>query len=194
MTKSNKQSNKPFFPSYSIINCDKSQRKKQTHITFLYDDNALWYQSVVGVSFFIITLVLWLYSIFVVSLLQNTLIKGSRYNDDEFKFKYGISRRKLQIYQGLFIFILVLTTSIVFSLIWVSLPSNIKCILFNQYTVFILIVFILIVSCFTESDISSKPYAKEDVKIFNLIVLIISILFIFLYFIGFVNHHYKFLK
>jgi hypothetical protein len=140
-----------------------------------------WTETPVGIASFIIVVMIFVYSISVLSEINKALNKHSELNEDEFRRLYKISRFTLQNYYGLFIAILLISGCALFSLIWTVLPQEIRCHLVNNYSVVIFTMFILIVSSMVMHDISSKDFSSSFSNILNVIVLILSILSLLYY-------------
>jgi cytochrome bd-type quinol oxidase subunit 2 len=189
---------KSLLPEYkSIFHCGNqtklTQQQKQS-LSIKYYSEKPWYLSVVGICFGITAFLLFFYGVTVLSIINSTLFEGSDLNSEEFKLKYGASRGDLHNLQGIFTTIVVITSIVLFGLIWASLSIDLKCKLFNQYTAILLVLFIFIISCWVQSSVANKTFSNGIVSIINLIILIITILFILGFFFATLNHHYDFLK
>jgi hypothetical protein len=131
--------------------------------------------------FFVIISIILAYSIGVLSNIGNILIKGSKLDDVDFQSTYHISRARLQRYQIIFTVILGISGAIVLSVIWSSLPSSVRCWLFNNYTILFFVILVFIITIKVLLEISPKHFANEFVRISNIIVLSLTSVALFIY-------------
>lgn len=161
-----------------FVDC-KSTTSTTSGFSLGYNINNKWYKSGVGISFFCLTVFCFLYSTSVLYTINKLLNDGAGYSRDDFQTKYGVKRGDMINLQSIFIALTIISTAIFFYFIVSVIPHNIQCILFNQYAMLVFILFVLVISSWVQSSVSSKNFSSKFVKILNLIALIVSVLVLF---------------
>ena len=149
-----------------------------------------WTKSFTGTLFFISILIIFIYSISILSNINRVLISGSAAKYEDFITMYGISRGSLERYNGVFIAILLISGSIVFYSIWTVLPYDYQCMIFSPYTILLFTIFLLIITSMTINDISPKHFTTMFTRISNILVLALTVL-ILLYYIQIIFTHHS---
>jgi len=179
---------------FQFANQTELSEQQKKKFTLKYYNSKPWYKSIIGICFVIVVTLLFLYGVIVLSIVNSILYEGSSLTSSEFKNTYGVARGDLHNLQTIFTIIVVLTSIVMFGMLLQIMPDSLKSKLFNKYTVILFILFMFIISCWVQSSIASKDFSNVTVNIINLIILIVTVLFIFAFLVMTINHHYEFIK
>lgn len=168
----------------NLIECDPHDwplSKDEQGFTLTYYSQKPWYLSLTGIFMFLIAIILFIYSIVILSVVNKTLKEGASLPDDFFFIQYHVRRGDLITLQEVFTYMLVISSVILFMFIWNMIPLSYKCLFFNQYTSIVAIILLLIISSWSFNSVGSKDFTDGSVKAMNITVIVISTVFIAIY-------------
>ena len=156
-----------------LIECDNKDwplSKNEQGFTIAYYSQKEWYLSLTGIFMFLIAIILFIYSIVILSVVNKTLEEGATLSDNLFYAKYNVHRNNLITLQNVFTYILVTSSVIFFMFIWSAIPLKYKCLLFNQYTSIIVIILMLIISSCLIALLAQQDFSDGFCKAMNITV------------------------
>lgn len=126
--------------------------------------------------------------------MQDILSRGEELTAEQFKEKFDIDRHTLYYISQIYSVLLIIVTAILSAMVWRNLPHIAKRYIFNQYTIAILFISVLVCSIWSENIIAEKSFVKRSTSIFNAIAFIFTIIVLVIYIILLINYYSDFFK